>query len=265
MADPSPKTSSNTDTLIGRVINDRFEILDLIARGGMGRVYRAQQRPLGRQVALKILDPRYKGDEDPEFQTRFFLEASTAAKLSHPNTVTVFDYGKTTDEIYFIVMELVEGRTLSALLKELGPIEPERAINIAVQIARSVREAHGMGVIHRDLKPANVLLTRHGDEEDFVKVLDFGLVKGDPPGLEHQSLTREGAHTGTPAFLPPEIALGKVAEADGRADLYGLGCVAYWLLTGKLVATHNEAGLSKALTSRPDQATISIGPNICVQ
>ena len=229
MAEPSPKTSSNTDTLIGRVINDRFEIIDLIARGGMGRVYRAQQRPLGRQVALKILDPRYKGDEDPEFQTRFFLEASTAAKLSHPNTVTVFDYGKTTDEIYFIVMELVEGRTLSALLKELGPIEPERAINIAVQIARSVREAHGMGVIHRDLKPANVLLTRHGDEEDFVKVLDFGLVKDVEANEE---LTQAGLFMGSPKYMSPEQIQG--GDVDARTDIYALGVMLYLMLCGRV-------------------------------
>ena len=229
MADPSPKTSSNTDTLIGRVINDRFEIIDLIARGGMGRVYRAQQRPLGRQVALKILDPRYKGDEDPEFQTRFFLEASTAAKLSHPNTVTVFDYGKTTDEIYFIVMELVEGRTLSALLKELGPIEPERAINIAVQIARSVREAHGMGVIHRDLKPTNVLLTRHGDEEDFVKVLDFGLVKDVEANEE---LTQAGLFMGSPKYMSPEQIQG--GDVDARTDVYALGVMLYLMLCGRV-------------------------------
>ncbi|HJL20695.1 MAG TPA: protein kinase, partial [Polyangiaceae bacterium LLY-WYZ-15_(1-7)] len=119
------------DPLVGRVINDRFKILELVARGGMGRVFKAQQAPLGRVVALKVLDPRYKGEEDPEFQARFFLEASTAAKLSHPNTVTVFDYGKTSDDIYFIVMEFVEGRTLSSLLKTGGAMDPLRAINIA--------------------------------------------------------------------------------------------------------------------------------------
>ena len=228
MGDASPKMDS--DELIGRVINDRFEILELIARGGMGRVYRARQKPLGREVALKILDPRYKGEEDPEFQARFFLEASTSAKLSHPNTVTVFDYGKTNDEIYFIVMEFVEGRTLAKLLKTEGPLEPDRAVRIAVQIARSLREAHGLGVIHRDLKPANVLLTTHADEDDFVKVLDFGLVKD--VGGESEELTQAGLFMGSPKYMSPEQITG--GDVDARTDVYALGVVLYFMLTGKV-------------------------------
>lgn len=224
-----PSASPKKDGLIGRVINDRFKILELIARGGMGRVYRARQEPLGREVALKVLDPRYKGDEDPEFQARFFLEASTAAKLSHPNTVTVFDYGKTSDDIYFIVMELVEGRTLSSMLKSMGALPPQRAIHIALQMARSVREAHGLGVIHRDLKPANVLITTHADEEDFVKVLDFGLVKD----LEdNQELTQQGLFMGSPKYMSPEQIQG--GRVDARTDVYSLGVIIYYMLTGKV-------------------------------
>ena len=123
------------------------------------------------------MNPNYNGDNDPEFHKRFFLEASIASKLTHPNTVTIFDYGKTDDEIYYIAMELLEGRTLHRALREEGPFPPERTMHIARQICRSLREAHSIGVIHRDLKPANVYLVQHGDESDFVKVLDFGLVK----------------------------------------------------------------------------------------
>ncbi|MCA9612339.1 MAG: serine/threonine protein kinase, partial [Myxococcales bacterium] len=209
------------DALVGRTINDRFKVLEMVARGGMGRVYRAQQAPLGRTVALKVLDPKTaQNEEDTEFQARFFLEAATAAKLSHPNTVTVFDYGKTSDDIYFIVMEFVEGRTLSAMLKHTGPIEPQRAIHIAIQIARSVREAHGLGVIHRDLKPANVLITKHADEEDFVKVLDFGLVKN---VKENQELTQQGLFMGSPKYMSPEQIQG--GAIDARTDVYSLGVI----------------------------------------
>jgi serine/threonine-protein kinase len=228
MGDASPKVDT-VDPLIGRVINDRFEILELIARGGMGRVYKARQQPLGREVALKVLDPRHQGELDPEFQARFFLEASTSAKLSHPNTVTVFDYGKTNDDIYFIVMELVEGRTLAAMLKDEGPLEADRAVHIAVQIARSLREAHGIGVIHRDLKPANVLLTRHADEADFVKVLDFGLVKN---VAEDDELTQAGLFMGSPKYMAPEQIQG--GHVDGRTDVYALGVILYLMVTGQV-------------------------------
>ncbi len=202
----------------------------MVARGGMGRVYRAQQAPLGRTVALKVLDPKTaQNEEDTEFQARFFLEAATAAKLSHPNTVTVFDYGKTSDDIYFIVMEFVEGRTLSAMLKQTGPLDPHRAIHIAIQIARSVREAHGLGVIHRDLKPANVLITKHADEDDFVKVLDFGLVKN---MKENQELTQQGLFMGSPKYMSPEQIQG--GAIDARTDVYSLGCILYLMLTGRV-------------------------------
>jgi serine/threonine-protein kinase len=228
MGDASPKVDT-VDPLIGRVINDRFEILELIARGGMGRVYKARQQPLGREVALKVLDPRHQGELDPEFQARFFLEASTSAKLSHPNTVTVFDYGKTNDDIYFIVMELVEGRTLAAMLKDEGALAADRAIHIAVQIARSLREAHGIGVIHRDLKPANVLITRHADETDFVKVLDFGLVKN---VAEDDELTQAGLFMGSPKYMAPEQIQG--GHVDGRTDVYALGVMLYLMTTGQV-------------------------------
>jgi serine/threonine-protein kinase len=218
------------DALVGRTINDRFKVLEMVARGGMGRVYRAQQAPLGRTVALKVLDPKTaQNEEDTEFQARFFLEAATAAKLSHPNTVTVFDYGKTSDDIYFIVMEFVEGRTLSAMLKQTGPLDPHRAIHIAIQIARSVREAHGLGVIHRDLKPANVLITKHADEDDFVKVLDFGLVKN---MKENQELTQQGLFMGSPKYMSPEQIQG--GAIDARTDVYSLGCILYLMLTGRV-------------------------------
>ncbi len=230
MSPQAPK-QSQPDELIGRVINDRFRILGVIARGGMGRVYRAEQVPLGRLVAVKTLDPRHgSGDQDPSFQQRFFLEASVASKLQHPNTVTVFDYGRTSDGVYFIAMELVEGRSLFNLIRAEAPLPPERVVHIALQIARSLREAHRLDVIHRDLKPGNVLLTRHGDEEDFVKVLDFGLVKHVESEAE-QELTQAGLFMGSPKYMSPEQIRGE--RVDPRCDIYALGVVMYEMLTGR--------------------------------
>jgi serine/threonine-protein kinase len=228
----APKQSPH-DELIGRVINDRFRIISVIARGGMGRVYRAEQVPLGRLVAIKTLDPRSNvtGDSDPQFQQRFFLEASVASKLQHPNTVTVFDYGRTADGIYFIAMELVEGRSLFHMIREEAPISAERVIHVAMQIARSLREAHRLDVIHRDLKPGNVLLTRHGDEDDFVKVLDFGLVKHVETESE-QELTKAGLFMGSPKYMSPEQIRGE--RVDARSDVYALGVVMYEMVTGKV-------------------------------
>lgn len=220
------------DTLIGQVINDRFRILSAIARGGMGRVYRAEQVPLGRLVAIKTLDPRDHGAEtDPNFQQRFFLEASVASKLQHPNTVTVFDYGRTKDGVFFIAMELVEGRSLLAAIRDAGTLGQARTIHIALQMARSLREAHRLDVIHRDLKPGNVLLTTHGDEEDFVKLLDFGLVKH-VESEEQEELTKAGIFMGSPKYMSPEQIRGE--HVDARGDIYSLGVCMYEMLTGKV-------------------------------
>ena len=177
IASVSATRTGGEDPLVGRVINDRFKVLAVIARGGMGKVYRAEQAPLGRLVALKVLNPNYQGEHDPDFHKRFFLEASIASKLTHPNTVTIFDYGRTDDDIYYIAMELLEGRTLHRALRDEGPFDASRAMHIARQICRSLREAHALIVIPRDIKPANVFLVHHGDVSDFVTVLDFGLVK----------------------------------------------------------------------------------------
>ncbi len=229
---PAPRVppAAGPDPLIGRVINDRYRIVGTIARGGMGKVYRAEQQPLGRLVALKILDPNYVGESDPEFHRRFFLEASTASKLSHPNTVTIFDYGRTDDDIYYIAMELLEGRTLHRAIRDEAPFSAERAMNIGRQICRSLREAHAIGVIHRDLKPANVYLVEHGDENELVKVLDFGLVKNVEE--KGEDLTQTGLFMGSPKYMSPEQIRGE--PVDARVDVYALGVIMYEMLTGKV-------------------------------
>jgi eukaryotic-like serine/threonine-protein kinase len=217
------------DPLIGRVINGRFKIVSVIARGGMGKVYRAEQAPLGRICALKVLSPKYEGDRDPEFHKRFFLEASTASKLTHPNTVTVFDYGQSDDEIYYIAMEYIEGQTLHRVLRGEGPFNETRTAHIARQICRSLREAHGIGVVHRDLKPGNVLLVDREDERDHVKVLDFGLVKDTESG---EDLTQQGLFMGSPKYMAPEQITG--GKVSARTDIYALGVMMYEMLAGKV-------------------------------
>ncbi|MGA9525053.1 MAG: serine/threonine-protein kinase [Myxococcaceae bacterium] len=221
-----------SDPLIGKVLNGQYSVLELIGTGGMGRVYKAIQASLDRVVALKVLHPHYNvGGRDPNFHRRFFLEASLTSKLRHPNTITVIDYGKTDDGIYYIAMEFVEGRTLSQLLTATGALRWPRALHIAQQVCRSLREAHRLGVIHRDLKPANVMLLTEDTDHDLVKVLDFGLVKPlDPEDPAESEITQAGMMLGSPMYMAPEQARN---HADTRSDLYSLGVVTYQMLMGR--------------------------------
>lgn len=213
---------------MGLTLVDQYEIVAAIARGGMGRVYRAVQLALGRDVALKVLDmEQLEGQAQSEdFQQRFFNEAAACAKLTHPNTVVVYDYGKTDDEIYFIVMELLAGQTLRQLIQAEGVIPPARAVHIALQICGSIGEAHEHGMVHRDLKPSNVMLTPRGNDDDYVKVLDFGLVKHEDHGM-----TQSGALLGTPRYMAPEQISG--VEVTAASDIYSLGAILYHMLTGR--------------------------------
>src|SRR5712671_5224832 len=232
-ASPHPPPAAEADPLIGRTVNDRYRIVEAIGQGGMGRVYKALQSPLDRVVALKILGAGH--DRDPNFYKRFFLEASVTAKLTHPNTITLYDYGRTEDGIFFIAMEYLDGRTLSQAMQQEGPLSQERAIHVAQQICRSLREAHALGIIHRDLKPANVMLLRQYDDHDFVKLLDFGLVKffhGDNPEGE---ITNAGTFMGSPHYIAPEQARNQ--GPDQRCDIYSLGVLLYHMLTGRVPFT----------------------------
>lgn len=217
------------DPRIGAVLLDRVRIIRPIARGGMGRVYLGEQMTMHRQCAVKVLDVRTGAPGDQaDFARRFLLEASVAAKLTHPNVVTIFDYGETPDGACFIAMEYLDGRSLSDEIKALGRLPAERAISIAMQVARALRAAHGLGVVHRDLKPGNVYLVRREDEEDLVKVLDFGLVK---QTTMEEELTHAGQVMGSPRYMAPEQAQGR--SVDARADVYSLGAVLYAMLTGR--------------------------------
>ena len=179
-----------------------------------------------------MLNPNYAGEHDPEFHKRFFLEASIASKLTHPNTVTIFDYGRTDDDIYYMAMEYLEGHTLHRAIREAGHFPEERAAHVARQICRALREAHSLGVIHRDLKPANIFLVEHGDETDFVKVLDFGLVKNVSGDGKGEDLTQTGLFMGSPKYMAPEQIRGD--KVDARTDIYALGIIMYEMVTGKV-------------------------------
>ena len=230
---PAPES---TDSLLGEVLGGRYRVIELIARGGMGRIYKAEQLELGRIVALKILDDT---NHDPEgFRKRFTLEASTSAKLSHPNIVVVHDYGSFELEgrrRHFMAMEFIDGPTLSQLLKgEGGRLPLERALFITREIARALRDAHKNGVVHRDLKPSNVMLVDRADGE-HVKVVDFGIAKvaqgpeqDDPEG---EQLTREGMFVGTPRYMSPEQLSGD--PVDARSDIYSLGVLLYQMVGGR--------------------------------
>ncbi|MEZ4247754.1 MAG: protein kinase [Polyangiales bacterium] len=227
--------SSNPDDpegLVGSVVQGKYRITDVLGAGGMGRIYRAEQMPLGRPVALKVLHQELDAKKDKgDFQKRFLLEAATCAKLTHPNIVVVYDYGRLEEvgprEAYFMAMEFVEGQTLHEALAIDGPFAPARAMRLAREIARGLREAHRQGAVHRDLKPSNVMLTQGGEGEG-VKVLDFGLVKLIRDDSE--VMTREDVFIGSPRYMAPEQI--HRAPVDGRADLYALGVILYQMLTG---------------------------------
>jgi eukaryotic-like serine/threonine-protein kinase len=216
--------------MIGTVLLDRVRIERVLARGGMGKVYYGEQTRMKRPCAIKILDPRLAGADTDDFARRFQLEASTAAKLTHPNVVTIFDYGETQDGSCFIAMEYLEGRSLSDELKKNGALSPDRAIHITRQVCRALREAHNLGVVHRDMKPANVFLQHKDDDEDFAKVLDFGLVKETSPN-EAQEHTQIGQIMGSPRYMAPEQVQGKAVDA--RTDIYSVGAMFYAMLTGR--------------------------------
>jgi serine/threonine-protein kinase len=165
---------------------------------------------------------------------RFEREAQATSALRSPHTVELYDFGVTDEGTFYYAMELLDGFDLDSLVKRFGPQQPERVVSILKQVCRSLADAHGLGLIHRDIKPANIYVSRLGNEYDYVKVLDFGLVKAQQETMFGDAqLSHAGAAVGTPAFMAPEAALSK--EVDPAADIYSLGCVAYWLLTGQAV------------------------------
>ncbi len=222
------KITVPSDPLLGKELDGRYQIIEKLGEGGMGAVYRASQLGLGREVAIKVVSSHLVSD--PDVVKRFLREAKLASRLTHPNAVAVLDFNQTEDGLFYLVMELVAGRTLDKAIEEEKIFKPARLVRIGAQVCDALEGAHSLSIVHRDLKPSNIMLLASG--RDLVKVLDFGLAKSVAPDQAVTTMTNAGALLGTPAFMPPELALGE--PCDGRADLYSLGIILYLLGSGQL-------------------------------
>jgi hypothetical protein len=237
----------------------QYRLKERLGAGGMGEVYLAEHLLLRRPCAIKLIRPERAGD--PNIFRRFEREVQATATLTHPNTVQIFDYGHAEDGTFYYVMEYLPGLSLEQLVHRHGPLPPERAVHLLQQVCGALREAHAIGLIHRDIKPSNILICERGGVHDVAKLLDFGLVLAPGASADGANLTQEGAIAGTPAYMSPEQAGGQ-ADLDPRSDIYSLGAVAYFLLTGqppfagrspaKMVAAHIYEPPAPLSNHRPD-------------
>lgn len=247
---------ANKPDMIGREVSGRYRILAKLGEGGMGAVYRAEQISLKRIVALKVLKPELSAE--PGLVRRFNAEATLAAKLNHPNTVTLFDFGQDDDGSLYIAMEYIEGKSLRQILVKHGPLPLERVLAITEQICGSLSDAHATGIVHRDLKPDNVMLFERGKQTEAVSVLDFGIAKlrDEHGNITQQPMTQAGDILGTPQYMAPEQIRGD--QVDARTDVYALGVMLYEMVTARLPfeGATVMALLSKHLTDTPVAPTV---------
>ena len=240
---PSPAA----DPLLGHILADRYRVLRMLGEGGMGRVYLAEHVRMGRLSAVKVMSPALA--PTAEAISRFNREASNASRINQPNVAAIYDFGETEDGTLYLAMEYVEGQTLSALLRQGGPLVPARAAEIASQIADGLHAAHHLGIVHRDLKPDNILVTTQHDGSEWVKIVDFGIAK--TTQSSDQTVTSLGVAVGTPEYMSPEQIAGETLDA--RTDIYSLGLVLFNMLTGVLPhpALTSKQSLVQRLTARP--------------
>ncbi len=235
----------------------QYTLEEKLGEGGMGVVYRATHAMLRRPAAIKLLLPDRTGPTD---LARFEREVQQTSRLAHPNTISIFDYGRSAEGVFYYVMEYLDGFDLDELVESDGPLSPARAIHVLAQASGALAEAHALGLIHRDIKPANLVLTERADESDVVKVVDFGLVRTLAPEKGEAAVTNANTITGTPMYMAPEAIMAP-DSVDARADLYALGAVGYYLLTGQHVfegATVLEV-CSKHLLEAPVAPSLRLG------
>jgi predicted Ser/Thr protein kinase len=234
------------DDLIGRIIDERYFLLEKLGEGGMGDVYLGEHVRTQRRCAVKVVSRRHA--QDTEALGRFVREATNAGRMHHPNVATLYDFGETADGITYLAMEYVEGEPLSRLLEREGALPPARAVEIARQVAEGVGAAHEAGIVHRDLKPSNILIAQDRKGGDVIKVVDFGISRA--PAEDGQNLTRTGFIIGTPEYMSPEQLIGD--PVDGRSDIYSLGCILYQMLTGEQAFGGPTAQvITRRLTEQP--------------
>ncbi|HEX2656933.1 MAG TPA: protein kinase [Polyangia bacterium] len=226
------RKSENTgsrDDMVGRTLNKRYQVGEKVGEGGFGAVFRGKQLATGREVALKILHPYNLGD--PTIVARFRREAEACSRLRNPHTVITYDFDETEDGVLYLAMEMLNGRSLHHLERAEGHLQPDRVLRLIDQVADALGEAHDKGIVHRDMKPENIFVEKRGDE-DYVKVLDFGIAKMMTDERGQAALTAVGQTLGTLEFMSPEQLRGM--PLDGRSDIYALGIMAYEMLTGDL-------------------------------
>jgi tRNA A-37 threonylcarbamoyl transferase component Bud32 len=261
-AAPATEVEPRFDPFLGQTVAGRYKITRLLGEGGMGAVYIGEQNIGGtvRKVAIKTLHAHLS--KDPKILQRFERECATVAELQHPNTIQLYDFGKTDDGILYMVMEFVQGESLAAVLEKRKSLEPARAQHILQQICDALGEAHSLGIVHRDLKPDNIVLTERA--KDWVKVLDFGIAKrSEAQDKEEQKLTQQGTVLGTPPYMSPEQFTGR--PIDARSDIYSIAIIAYEMVAGHLPfnastpwewATQHMTVAPQPLTTSPSGGSI---------
>jgi eukaryotic-like serine/threonine-protein kinase len=246
------RAASAGHDLVGQVVADRYHVVRKLGEGGMGQVYLAEHVKMGRQSAIKVMNPSMV--HDPDAVARFNREAANASRITHPNVCAIYDFGETPDGLIYLAMEFIEGEPLTDLLTREPALPLARATAIFLQVADALQAAHDLGIVHRDLKPDNVMLTRGRDGADVVKVVDFGIAKA-VGGDDSQKVTKTGLVVGTPEFMSPEQLSGD--KLDGRSDVYSLALVFFKMLTGTLPFTASTAQETMVKRLTDDPATLA--------